>query len=169
MTIDGLAVAGRVNHVAYPTWDTGATHRFYTEVLGFRLVASVYNDGSRGEPPNLHTFFAMGSGEVVAFFEVEGLEPPPPDGMPAWVKHLALSVDSHEGLLAWRRRLKEHGVLVSQVVNHDETWFSIYFHDPNGVLLELTYQARPLVEADAQRAARMVADWTAARARRPAP
>jgi hypothetical protein len=42
-------------------------------------------------------------------------------------------------------------------------WSSIYFRDPNDVMLELTHQARPLDDADAQRAADMVAAWTRAK------
>src|SRR5207247_4010692 len=33
-------IAIRLNHVAYPTIDTPATVRFYTEVMGFRLVVA---------------------------------------------------------------------------------------------------------------------------------
>ena len=69
-----------LNHVAYPTTDTGATYRFYTEILGFKLVAAVRGE-SRSRiavtsKPHLHTFFAMGSGEVIAFFDIEGMEQP---------------------------------------------------------------------------------------------
>jgi hypothetical protein len=39
-------IATRLNHVAYPTFDTAATMRFYPEIMGFRLV-----DAIRGEIP----------------------------------------------------------------------------------------------------------------------
>ena len=35
-----LKIADRLNHVAYVTTDTGATYRFYTEIMGFKLVAA---------------------------------------------------------------------------------------------------------------------------------
>jgi glyoxylase I family protein len=166
--MDGMpGVARALNHVAYQTTDTAKTYRFYTEVLGFKLVAAV-----RGKDPeaktggeHLHTFFAMRSGEVIAFFELAGVEAPPPDHLPPWVRHFAMSVDSFDDLLAWRKRLKEQGVEVTPVVDHDGTWKSIYFHDPNRVLLELTYQARELNEDDAQKAQGMVAEWTSAHGR----
>jgi catechol 2,3-dioxygenase-like lactoylglutathione lyase family enzyme len=41
---DSLKVARALNHVAYPTTDTGATYRFYTEIMGFKLVAAVRGD-----------------------------------------------------------------------------------------------------------------------------
>ena len=153
-------IATRLNHVAYPTFDTPATVRFYTEVMGFKLVDAVREES--GPNPFLHTFFAMESGEIIAFFDIRGLERPKPDGLPPWVRHLALSVDSAETLAAWKQRLEAHGVRVTGPVDHDGVWSSIYFRDPNDVTLELTYQARPLNEADAQRAADMVAAWISA-------
>ena len=161
------AIARALNHAAYQTTDTAATCRFYTEVMGFKLVAAVRGeaDPSTGtDRPFLHTFFAMRSGEVLAFFDLDGVEPPPPDHLPPWVRHIALSVDSQDELLAWRKHLKQHGIEVTPVVDHDGVWKSIYFHDPNKVLLELTYQARALDQNDAASAERMVAEWTAARA-----
>jgi catechol 2,3-dioxygenase-like lactoylglutathione lyase family enzyme len=158
-------IATRLNHVAYPTFDTAVTVRFYTEVLGFRLVDAVRDE--RGPKPFLHTFFAMESGEVIAFFDIVGLEKPEPDRLPPWVRHLALSVDSPDTLAAWKRRLEEHGLHVTGPIDHDGVWSSIYFVDPNGVTLELTHQNRPLNEADAARAAAMVATWTAERPRVP--
>lgn len=164
-----LQIASRLNHVAYPTTDTAATYRFYTEVMGFRLVAAVrgdYDPESQRHTPHLHTFFAMGSGEVIAFFDIEGLEKPAKDHVPTWARHFAMSVESHDALLAWRQRLIDHGVQVTPVVDHGGVWFSIYFTDPNDVLLELTYQARALTDDDAHEAAAMVREWTQARGQR---
>ena len=152
-------IATRLNHVAYPTFDTAETVRFYTEVMGFRLVDAVHD--TSGPKPFLHTFFAMESGEIIAFFETEGLKRPAGDGLPRWIRHLALSVDSRETLAAWQERLTRHGVRVTGPVNHDDTWLSIYFGDPNGVTLELTHRSRALDEDDARRAASVVADWAA--------
>ena len=157
-------VARALNHAAYQTTDTAATCRFYTEVMGFKLVAAVRGEGDPAagtEKPFLHTFFAMRSGEVLAFFELEGVARPAPDGLPPWIRHIALSVDSHDELLAWRKHLKQKGIEVTPVVDHDGVWNSIYFHDPNHVLLELTYQSRALGDDDARNAERMVAEWSA--------
>ena len=163
------SVANALNHVAYPTTDTGATYRFYTEVLGFPLVAAVrgsYDPESGKDRPHLHTFFATRSGEVIAFFEIEGAAPGPRDDLPTWVRHIAFGVDSRQELDAWRARLRENGVEVTPVVDHDGLWYSIYFMDPNKVLLELTYQSRPLTADDAGKARRMVEEWTSARGQR---
>ena len=78
-------VANGLNHVAYVTEDTARTRRFYEEVLGFPLVAAVRNDydpETRSTRRSLHTFFAMGNGEVIAFFEIEGVKQAPRDDAP---------------------------------------------------------------------------------------
>ena len=157
-------IASALNHVAYATFDTASTVRFYTEVMGFHLahaITGASDPESGAHRPFLHTFFTMGSGEVIAFFEIDGLTPPADDGLPRWVRHLALSVDSKETLLAWKAHLEAHGLPVSGPVDHDGTWLSIYFPDPNGVTLELTHQSRQLDDGDRRRAVEMVAAWTA--------
>ncbi len=162
------AIATALNHVAYPTANTAETVRFYTEVMGFELVHAVRAEAdpeSGSARPYLHTFFAMGSGEVIAFFDLDAPLPSAHDSLPRWVRHLALSVDSRETLAAWQAHLERHGVKVSGPVDHDGVWLSIYFGDPNGVTLELTYQARALVAADATQATAMVAAWNATRVR----
>jgi catechol 2,3-dioxygenase-like lactoylglutathione lyase family enzyme len=146
-----LKAPRRLNHVAYPTWSSVETYRFYTEVVRCKFVGAVHGDrvpSTGAETPYLHTFYAFDSGECIAFFEVEDLERPTEDPIPHWIKHLAISVEELEELEEWRRHLKEHGVEVTDVVDHDGVWESIYFDDPNGVRLEITVQLRQLDEAD---------------------
>lgn len=158
--------ASSMNHVAYLTEDMAVTHRFYTEVLGFPLVAAVRNDydpEADAQRASLHTFYAMTGGEVIAFFEIEGIKRPPAGAVPTWARHFAMNVASRDELDAWRRRLRECGVGVTGVVDHDGTWQSIYFMDPNEVLLEFTHQTRPLTAADADEAQKLLRDWLARR------
>ena len=159
-------IATRLNHVAYPTFDTAATVRFYTEVMGFKLVDAVHDES--GPRPFLHTFFAMESGEIIAFFDIPGLEKP----QARWSAAMGAPSGAQRRFAgdAWRRGgnvWKSHGIHVNGPVDHDGVWSSIYFMDPNAVTLELTYQARPLNDGDAERAARMVAEWTKAAASLP--
>ncbi len=157
-------VASGLNHVAYLTEDTVATKKFYSDVLGFPLVGAVRNDYDPEADlhrASLHTFFSMGSGEVIAFFEIDGVKHPPKDDVPTWARHFAMGVDSREELDAWHRRLEENDVVVTDVVDHGGIWYSIYFMDPNGVLLEFTYQARDLDADDASAAESMLQEWVA--------
>jgi len=52
-------------------------------------------------------------------------------------------------------------VEVLGVTDHEGIWKSIYFFDPNGIRLELTYQTRPLGERDATDAEAAVRRWIA--------
>ena len=65
---------------------------------------------------------------------------------------------------AWRARLESHGLKVEGVVDHEGVWRSIYFGDPNGMLLEVTRQVRPLTPDDATKADAMLRTWTSAKA-----
>lgn len=151
-----------MNHVAYPTVNTAETYRFYTEVLGCTLVGAVREEevpSTGDKTPFLHTFFSMADGECLAFFEVDGMAAPKDDGIPSWVKHIALNVRSMDELDSWKQQLTDKGVDYIGTVDHEGIWHSIYFFDPNGIRLELTYQARELTQEDAAEGEREVQRW----------
>jgi len=87
-----------LSHVAYITRDTAATADFYTRILGMDLVNAVLDDAipSTGEPiPYFHSFFRMGDGSTIAFFEAPELPPLGEPPHPAYntFQHLAVQVD----------------------------------------------------------------------------
>ncbi|HEX8968652.1 MAG TPA: VOC family protein [Chloroflexota bacterium] len=151
-----------MNHVAYVTWNTAETVRFYTDVLGMRLVGHATGDETSTGPSSrfLHTFFEMEDGSCVAFFEIDGVDRETHvSPVPNWARHLALNVGSLDELESWTQRLRANDV---DVISRDHgTWKSIYFFDPNAIRIELTYQVRPLGEADAAAAAVALERWTA--------
>ena len=151
-----------LNHVAYVTWNTAETVRFYTTVLGMKLrghaTGTKVSTGATGR--FLHTFLEMEDGSHIAFFEIDGVDreshqTPVPD----WARHIALNVESQEMLDIWEKRLKDHGVEYVGQIDHEGTWKSVYFFDPNGIRLELTYQVRELTDDDEEKAAKAVRDW----------
>ncbi|MGO3875453.1 MAG: VOC family protein, partial [Psychrobacter celer] len=76
---------------------------------------------------------------VLAFFEVPnqpemGFDP----NTPSWVQHLALKVKDRDALMLAKTHLEDNGIEVVGVTNHG-IFHSIYFFDPNGHRLELTY------------------------------
>ena len=155
-----------VNHVAYQTLDLPATHDFYTNALRCKFAGAVRSPGitsTSGEtsPAFLHVFYETENGECLAFFALEGEYTRLDDGLPAFTRHLALGVKSHEELEQWREVLVAAGVDVSPTIDHDGVWESIYVWDPNGVRIELTYQIRPLTEADAEEAQVELEKWLA--------
>jgi glyoxylase I family protein len=136
-----------LSHVAYITHDTAATVRFYRELLGMDLVNAVLDDSipSTGDPvPYFHSFFRMADGSTVAFFEAPELPPQAPAPHPAYdiFQHLALQVDSKEAVDEWCEWLVENEVDVLGPVDH-KIIYSIYFHDPNGLRLEITTPLDP--------------------------
>jgi catechol 2,3-dioxygenase-like lactoylglutathione lyase family enzyme len=155
-----------LNHIAYPTWDSQATHDFYTEVLKCEFLAAIQLDvvpSSGAKTPYLHTFFGLADGGAIAFFEVEDLPRPEPDSVPSWVRHIALNVDSMEELHEWKEHFAAKGVETVGVVDHDGVWESLYIFDPNGVRIELTVQTRELDDADARAGAEALRKWNSRR------
>ena len=147
---------GGIHHLALVCRDMGETVRFYTEVLGMPLYKTVaLPDGGQ------HFFFDCGGGDSVAFFwwpEVPAAAPGvasvrkfPNDPKTAIgsMNHVAFTVPE-EKLEEYVQRLQDAGVpLLPVVVNHDdspggvsETMHpgvfvrSVYFTDPNGIMLE---------------------------------
>ena len=123
-----------VNHLALVTPDMEATVRFYHDVLGMELVATV-GHGDPNEPyPHRHYFFRMADGNTIAFFEWPGVDTGPEKdaGVPAAglkFDHLSFNVPTPEDLVDLRTRLKAAGHDVTPVVDHTVIW-SIYFTDP---------------------------------------
>jgi catechol 2,3-dioxygenase-like lactoylglutathione lyase family enzyme len=158
-----------LSHVAYMTRDTSATADFYTRILGMELVNAVLDDAipSTGEPiPYFHSFFRMQDGSTVAFFEAPELPPLEAPPHPAYdtFQHLAMQVDSTETVDRWHRWLEENGIEVLGPVDH-KIIYSIYFHDPNGIRLEITTPLSTLWNDNAEHASAQLTDWNAVKER----
>ena len=89
-----------VDHLALVTDDMAETVRFYTNVLGMKLVHAMVTPGAynaeRGNPPypNIrHYFFDMGNDGLVAFFEyTKGLALSDRDAL-GGMQHVAFHAD----------------------------------------------------------------------------
>ncbi|RDB49423.1 VOC family protein [Tsukamurella tyrosinosolvens] len=148
-----------VDHVAYPTFDPAGTVRFYRDTLGFPVVHSICAAGWGPDqhPDFIHFFFDIGNEDRLAFFYYFGLEEfdggPQGDAyskfaadVPIWFirsRHLAIHVESEEHLMEYRRRLDASEWPVEMQIQH-ETIESIYTHDPNGYMIEITRAMRPV-------------------------
>ena len=132
-----------LNHLAYVTHDVAATADFYTRILGMELASTIFDDHvpSTGEDfPYFHIFFRMADGSTIAFFECTDLPPAAKSTHPAYdtFNHVALQAASPGELRRWRDWLVQCGVDVLGPIDHKGMIESIYFHDPNGIRLELT-------------------------------
>lgn len=160
---EGVERPQMLSHVAYVTGDTAATVDFYTRLLGMELVNAVLDDAipSTGDPvPYFHSFFRMGDGSTIAFFEAPSLPPPAPPSDPAYgvFQHLALQVGSREEVDRWCEWLRSNGVDVLGPVDH-KIIYSIYFHDPNGIRLEITTPLDPKWNDMGERARQALEEW----------
>ena len=126
-----------LHHSACRCRDSEQTRAFYEDFLGLPLAGTLEisetKSGRRTE--TLHTFYQLGDGSYLAFFEV-------PD-MPFEFKdqhdydlHIALEVDAGT-LDAMLARGKAAGIETRGVSDHGFI-HSIYFRDPNGYVIELT-------------------------------
>jgi catechol 2,3-dioxygenase-like lactoylglutathione lyase family enzyme len=130
-------VIRKLHHNAYRCRDSEETRRFYEDFLGLPLaeVLEIKETKSGRKTRTLHTFYRLGDGSFLAFFEA-------PD-MPFEFKaqhdydlHIALEVTPAElkrRFAAGRRR----GVETRGISDHGFI-HSIYFRDPNGYVIELT-------------------------------
>lgn len=151
------------HHTAFATQDLEATHRFYTEAMGFELAKVVTGPNPEGGWAK-HVFYDTGDEAYIAFWELHDLPTAKPwsaaistgMGLPAWVNHLAFRADSLDDLEARKQRWLEHGYGVLRV-DHGFC-ISVYTNDPNGILVEFCVNTRPLDAADKEEALRLLAD-----------
>ncbi|MBN3854888.1 VOC family protein [Paraburkholderia sp. Ac-20340] len=150
-----------VHHTARPTWKLEETVHFYRDLLGLPLVHAI---SARGWGPAdhadfLHFFFDSGNGSTIAFFYYIGTVRPeqlaPSDHYQVRATHTAWQVNDAVELAAWRTRVEQAGIDLRYQVRH-EVIESIYFNDPNGYPIEITYQTRPFDAMDAADATRTI-------------
>ena len=155
-----------LHHYAYRAKDAEETRHFYEDILGLPLYHIIQSDHvpSTGEYcPYTHFFFRLGDGSYIAFFDLGDDEVAlPSPNTPAWVNHIAFSVPTLADLTAMKTRLEAHGIDVIGVTDH-HVFKSIYFFDPNGVRLELSYQiaSAQAMQKESTFARQRLNEWTA--------
>lgn len=129
----------RLNHLVLNVRDIEASHRFYTEALGFEqcgdLTYAYTMRFYRGDASSHHDF------ALVQVISPEGQPAPAPwsmDPNAAGVNHIAIEYPDRESWLARLRHLKELGVAFHMRGNHGMT-HSAYVSDPDGNGIEVLY------------------------------
>ena len=151
--------------------DSQETVDFYTKVLGLKYSA-VHRviSGHADHSVTLHTFFQLGDGSHIAFFELPEAKPMIWDpNTPRWVQHIAFEVDTLEEVHQWRDRLAAAGVpietnRVDSGVKVGKTITSVYFNDPNGHRLEICVAHKLDPDALEKEAWASLAQWNADKA-----
>ncbi|WP_214414341.1 VOC family protein [Sphaerisporangium fuscum] len=124
-----------LHHIALICSDVERTIKFYQELLEFPLTEIFENRDYKGSN---HFFFDIGNGNLLAFFDLPGLDLAPYQEVLGGLHHIAISVERGK----WERlrgKLDAAGVPYQM-----ESDASIYFRDPDGARLELL--ADPLGE-----------------------
>jgi catechol 2,3-dioxygenase-like lactoylglutathione lyase family enzyme len=124
-----------LHHFALVCSDVERTVRFYQEVLEFPLTEIFEN---RDYPGSNHFFFDIGNGNLLAFFDLPGLDLGPYAEVLGGLHHLAISVEP-ERWAHLKAKLDAVGITYAHI---DGT--SIYFNGPDGERIELI--ADPLGE-----------------------
>lgn len=166
-----------INHLALVCRDMDRTVAFYRDTLGFPLVKTIQLPGQMGQ----HFFFDIGNGDSIAFFNFPdapdphpGISSPDPDTFfdpnaelvtaVASMNHVAFDVHP-DRIEACRQRLIDHNIRCTPILNHDDSQRgiapdnhpgvfvrSVYFYDPDGIMLEFAAWTRPLTAKDVQHA-----------------
>jgi catechol 2,3-dioxygenase-like lactoylglutathione lyase family enzyme len=161
---------GGINHLALVSSDMARTVDFYTNVLGMPLIKTLEIPGGAQ-----HFFFDCGNGDSLAFFWFPEAPPAAPGiaaagEMPGGgsivsahgsMNHVAFDVPA-DRFDDYVDKLRDKGVEVSPVLNHDDSERtvaaemhdgvfvrSVYFRDPDGVLLEFACWTKAFGPEDA--------------------
>ena len=144
-----------IHHIAFASRDTKATFDFYHNKLGMDLVRT--ENHRQGDGFFRHYFFDMGNDQMMGFFEVNNVgeeenyhtDLSKSVGLPLWVNHIAFNAETEERYEEIKTRAKENGIEFFAQIDHD--WVkSMYFLDPNGLMLEYTYEIPGKLQEDHQ-------------------
>jgi catechol 2,3-dioxygenase-like lactoylglutathione lyase family enzyme len=159
-----------VNHLALVCSDMERTVDFYCNVLGMPLVKTIELPNGMGQ----HFFFDIGNGDSLAFFWFPNAPERAPGVASAAdlpgrgdlatavgsMNHIAFNVPA-ERFEEYHQKLVAKGIACTPIFNHDDSPSqvskemhegvfvrSIYFFDPDGILLEFATWTRVFTEAD---------------------
>jgi catechol 2,3-dioxygenase-like lactoylglutathione lyase family enzyme len=143
-----MARSTRYHHVAFGTKDIEGTLEFYEQRLGLPLVHCENHLAEEGWFK--HFFFDVGNGELLGFFAFGNVGERPDYrtdistglGLPKWVNHVAFNVESMDAVREIRKRAEGNGLKTFMEADHG--WcHSVYFIDPNGIMVEFCTTTKP--------------------------
>jgi catechol 2,3-dioxygenase len=129
-----------LNHIVLNVRDIEASHRFWTEMLGFKQVGEVparLGGVARGA---MRFYSGMRNGQMhhhdIALVDTPSLAQP--EGQNP-IGHVAIALPDRESWLRQLAFLQSRGVAFERRVEHGMT-HSLYIRDPNGYSVELLYE-----------------------------
>jgi catechol 2,3-dioxygenase-like lactoylglutathione lyase family enzyme len=141
-----------IHHIAFMAGDIKKHIAFFSEVLGFPLVALF---DMHGVPGGLHAFLRMNDYGYFSIVQLPGVDEIPIEigrshagsgalpSAPGTMQHIAFRTDTEAQLLAMRDRVRNHGINVIGPIDHGMCR-SIYFAGPDQMTLEIATSSAPL-------------------------
>ncbi len=116
-----------IRHVALNVRDVQKSIEFYSNILGMKL---------EWMPDPENAYLTSGQDNLALHKLPAGIKP----GNNQLVHHIGIVVRRLEDVDKWAERLRTHGVsLVQEPKTHRDGARSFYFHDPDGLLIQLLY------------------------------
>jgi catechol 2,3-dioxygenase-like lactoylglutathione lyase family enzyme len=116
-----------LRHVALNVRDVRKSLEFYSKILGMTL---------EWMPDDENAYLTSGSDNLALHKLPAGTEP----GAVQSVHHIGFVVRNPEDVDKWADRMREHGIpLAAEPKTHRDGARSFYFHDPDGLLIQLIY------------------------------
>ncbi len=146
----------RLHHFAFTVRDQEANRRFFEDLLGLPLVATwcekVYNAEAGRELEYCHTFYALGDGGALAFFQFSdpGIYDKAGPAAQSRFRHHALKVD-RATFDAIDRRRQSAGI--SRRITDHGYCLSLYVQSPDELKVEFTLDPDHVEEINALRRA----------------
>lgn len=127
-----------LDHLVLTVTDIEASHRFYTDLLGFRHVATSTRQRADGLPAMR---FYSGERDGLSTHHDLALYQLPQVSRAAGQRldHFAVQYASEAAWRAQIRFLQSHGVALHDLVERGATW-SIHVEDPDGLQVELVFE-----------------------------
>lgn len=123
----------RLDHIVLPIWEVEKSIAFYRDVLGLKLVEAHEGDDWGGHAW-LMLVFALSDKREIVLVALKGAKRPAADKLPKDVRHIAFAETG--SLDSWRAKLKAAKAAFWEETHGDQQ--SLYFEDPNGIVLEIT-------------------------------
>ena len=148
----------KLHHSAYRCKDSEETRKFYEEFLELKLVKvlEIKNTKTDRKTNALHTFYQLKDGSCIAFFE----EPETKfyfKNQRDFDLHIAFEVSKID-LLRMYKKGNDYGIKTRGIIDHGFIK-SIYFRDPNGYVIELTYPIEKLNNNSYENNLKLLSRW----------
>jgi len=151
-----------MSHIALAVKDIDATHRFYTELMGFELVKVEVVPQNGGFAR--HVFYTTGPkrDQLIAFWDlshVPGVGELKTDickdlGLSPMTNHIAFTANDLDDIALKKARWLAGGKNVLEI---DHGWIhSIYTEDPDGITVEFAVMTRDFTAEDRREAAELL-------------